>query len=395
MLKYVQESWCLGVDSCIIHIDMDAFYASVEQRDNPDLMGKPVIIGADPRGRGVVSTCSYEARKYGVHSAMPIGTAYKLCPKGVYLPVNMRKYEEVSSELHEIFQRYTPLVEPISLDEAFLDVTHSRTLLGTGEEIALKLQKEVKEITHLTASVGLSYNKFLAKLASDLRKPMGFVHIHKDNFKLIVWPLSVSKIWGVGPKTRSYLEQLNIKTIGDIARLPDSVFEGWLGKAGKQIYLLSQGIDNRKVEPAHRQKSIGKEITFSQDITNFNHIKNYLAQMSEQIGSRLRKNNLKARVLTVKIRYFDFSTVTRSFSFPDYINNDKEIRDWACSIFKENWSGAPIRLIGISMSSIITESIKQLTLFTNPKEDVICETMDKIREKYGFGSIKRGHLEGK
>jgi len=383
------------VDTCIIHIDMDAFYASVEQRDNPKLKGKPVIIGADPSGRGVVSTCSYEARKYGVHSAMPIRTAYKLCPTGMYLPVNMRKYKVVSDEIHEIFRRYTPLVEPISLDEAFLDVTHSRSLLGTEVEIALKLQKEVKEITNLTASIGLSYNKFLAKIASDLRKPMGFVHIHKDNFKEKIWPLSVSRIWGVGPKTRVYLEQLNIKTIGDIARLPDSVFEGWLGKAGKQLFLLAQGIDNRKVEPAHEQKSIGKEITFNEDITNSNQVKRCIAQMSEQIGSRMRKNNLKGKVLTVKIRYHDFTTVTRSFSFPDHMNNDKDIRDWAFSIFKKNWTGDPIRLIGISMSNITTDMMQQLTLFTDQKEDIICETMDKIREKYGFESINRGHLEGK
>ncbi len=375
---------------------MDAFYAAVEQRDNPKLLGKPVIIGADPRGRGVVSTCSYEARKFGVHSGMPIGTAYKLCPEGVYLPVDMRKYMTVSNEIHEIFRRYTPLVEPISLDEAFLDVTHSRSLLGSGEEIALKLQKDVKQITCLTASVGLSYNKFLAKLASDLRKPMGFVHIHRDNFKEVVWPLPVSKIWGVGPKTKVYLEQLNIKTIGDIAKLPDSVIEGWLGKAGEQLYLLAKGIDHRKVEPVHEQKSIGKEITFRNDITDSNRIKTYINQMSEQIGSKLRKNNLNGKVLTVKIRYYDFHTVTRSFSFPDFINSDKVIRDWAFSIFKDNWTGAPIRLIGISMSNLTTNSRQQLTLFTDDsKEEIICETMDKIREKYGFDSIKRGHLEGK
>ncbi len=379
------------MSNAIIHVDMDAFYASVEQNDNPKLKGKPVIVGADPSGRGVVSTCSYEARKFGVRSGMPISTAHKLCPQGVFLPVDMPKYELISSNIREIFLKYSPLVEPIALDEAFIDVTHSTKIWGTPREIAKQIQQEIFKETGLTCSVGLSFNMFLAKLASDLKKPNGFFEISQENFKKIVWPLPVNKLWGVGPKTKKQLDLYNLKTIGDVAVQPANLLEDKFGKLGRQLHSLANGIDFRKVEPNNIIKSIGKETTFNEDVSDYNYIKQIIRKLAEVIGIRLRKNKLKGKVVTVKIRYGDFRTITRSYTSPSLLANDNEIFKIAKDLFNNNWSGEPIRLIGIYMAGLVDYEEEQLTLFKDEKEDKISEIMDKIREKHGYNIIKRGY----
>ncbi len=377
-------------ERCIIHIDMDAFFASVEQRDCLELKGKPIIVGADPHaGRGVVSTCSYEARKYGIRSGMPITQAHKLCPFGIFLPVNMSKYQEASLQIREIFNKYTPLVEPLSLDEAFLDVTGTSKLWGSPIKLAKKIQQEIAETTCLTASVGISYNKFLAKLASDLKKPEGFVIINKDNFREIVWPLPVSKIWGVGPKMQEHLENVNIKTIGELAMQSPAQLEEWFGNHARQLHFLANGIDDRQVEPNQEIKSIGREITFNKDIDDIIILKGYLQELCEDVGMKLRANGMKAKSLTVKLRYGDFTTCTRGITCKNYLQNDMELIRTACRLFEKNWSASPLRLIGISVSNLEENAVEQLCFFKDEKEDAISQTMDRIKSKYGPESIKR------
>ena len=250
----------------IMHIDMDAFFAAVEQRDNPELKGKPVIVGGSVESRGVVSTASYEARTYGVHSAMPMTEAHRLCPNGIYLPVDMQKYRRVSRQIMDIFHRFTPEVEAISLDEAFLDLTESLRLFGSAEEIGRKIKQLIREELQLTASVGLSYNKFLAKLASDMDKPDGFYQIRPEDLQEKVWVLPVRRMMGVGPKTAQMLEKMGVTTIGQLAGMNAGLLEHILGKQGLVMHEVANGIDNRPVEPVRESKSVGRETTFARDI---------------------------------------------------------------------------------------------------------------------------------
>ena len=250
----------------IMHVDMDAFYAAIEQRDNPELKGKPVIVGGTIESRGVVSTASYEARKYGVHSAMAMTEAHRRCPDGVYLPVDMQKYRRVSRQLMEIFHRFTPDVEAISLDEAFLDLTGSQKLFGPAEEIGMEIKRLIREELQLTASVGLSYNKFLAKLASDMDKPDGFYRILPEELEEKVWPLPIRRMMGVGGKTSQMLEQMGVTTIGQLAKVNTGLLEHLLGKQGVVMHQVANGIDDRRVEPVRESKSVGRETTFPQDI---------------------------------------------------------------------------------------------------------------------------------
>ncbi len=281
------------------------------------------------------------------------------------------------------------MVEPLSLDEAFLDVTGTYALWGNPVKLAKRIQNEIVENLNLTASVGLSYNKFLAKLASDLKKPKGFVVINKNNFKKIIWPLSVSKVWGVGPKTKSKLEVLNIRLIGELASQSPANLEGWFGKQGRALYLLANGIDDRKVEPNQELKSISRELTFPNDLVNLDTILAHLQQLCESLYLRLRKLGLKAEVITVKIRYDDFTTITRSESFKGFLSSEQQIIDAARDIFTRNWSGSKVRLVGVSLSKLLKAKNEQLSLFHNYKEDVLTKTLDQIRDKHGLSSIRR------
>ncbi|AZR73048.1 hypothetical protein BBF96_06330 [Anoxybacter fermentans] len=387
-----------GVEEChILHVDMDAFFAAVEQRDNPELKGKPVIIGgSDPTLRGVVSTCSYEARKYGVRSAMPLREAYRRCPHGIYLPGNYGKYEQVSKQIRQIFYRFTPLVEPVSLDEAFLDVHGCERLFGNPIEIGLKIKKAIKKELDLTASVGIAPNKFLAKLASDLEKPDGFVVITKDQIEEVLWPLPITRLWGVGEKTAEYLLSRGIKTIGMLAKLKPEILESSLGKLGLDLYKLAHGIDNRKVETHSKVKSIGNEITFKEDTSDLDFLETTLLELAEQVGRRLRKSNLLGRTVHIKLRYANFKTITRCRTLNRNTNSTQILYETGLELLRStDLYNKSFRLLGLSVSNLIDEKNQQLSLFENKdtlRFEALSKVMDELKDKFGEWAITRARL---
>ncbi|MBN1271144.1 MAG: DNA polymerase IV [Candidatus Aminicenantes bacterium] len=379
----------------IVHVDMDAFFASIEQRDHPEHQGKPVIVGADPqegRGRGVVSACSYEARKFGIHSALPISTAYKLCPQAIFLPVDMKKYIHVSRQVFQILETFTPDIEPISIDEAFLDISHSFHLFGTPVETCRKIKKAVKEGTGLNASLGLAPNMMTAKIASDLEKPDGFVVVTQAGLQDFLFPLPVEKLWGIGRKTREVLKPLGISTVGDLARLDASVLIKLLGKHGDHIRKLANGIDPREVVPSLETKSIGNEHTFNSDISDRQLLLDTLMALSENVSRRMRKKGLKGKTVTLKIRFEDFTTYTRSVTLPFPTNFIEDIYGRAaekCQTFDINRS--PVRLIGVQVSNL-ADSEEQPSLFhdstgKNGKREKLHEALDIIKDKFGDRAI--------
>lgn len=374
---------------------MDAFYASVEQLDDPALIGKPLIVGALPQDRGVVAAASYEARKYGIHSAMPTSEALRLCKDLIIKPVRMTRYIEISKQINSIFYDFTDIIEPLSLDEAFLDVTSSLNLFKTAEKIGRKIKDRIKNEINLTASVGIAPNKFLAKLASDIQKPNGFVIITEENKQDILDPLSVSKIWGIGKKTAEKLEDKNIKTIKQLRNIPLEYLKSYFGNQTEDILNLCYGIDNRKVEPFRDAKSISLEETFSQDIRDKNILLNILRKQVEEVCSKLRAENIEGKTVNLKFRYRDFKTITRSQSFSFYTNTTNIIMEKAIEIFN-NWynlSSEQLRLIGFGMSNLRKEGTGQKLLFDEDidnKEKNIDKVFDKIRNKYGQNILKRG-----
>ncbi len=379
----------------IIHVDMDAFYASVEQLDHPELRGKAVIVGGDPQSRGVVSAASYEARPYGVHSAMPTAQALRLCPHALLLPVRMERYAEVSHTIHAIFERYTPLVEPISLDEAFLDVTDSTNLFGTAEQIGLAVKKEIHEQTHLTASVGVAPNKFLAKLASDLKKPDGFVVITEQNKPQVLDPLGVGRIWGVGKVTEKALRDRGIQTIGELRRSTPEELRAIVGNAAEELLRLARGEDDREVEPDRQCKSFSSERTFATDVTDETILLCVLLEQVEEVAQRLRHQQLRAKTITLKLRYGDFRTVTRSKTLSEPTNLTKPLWETAERTFRrwKTHSAGPLRLLGFSASGLEPEHVGQQSLFADPDRERLRrldEAVDKIRDRYGKRAVHRG-----
>ena len=375
---------------------MDSFYASVEQLDNPKLRGKPVIVGGKPNQRGVVSTSSYEARKYGIHSAMPLRQAYKLCPQAVFLPVNHQRYEKVSEQIFMIFKNYTSLVEPISIDEAFLDVTGCEKLFGNAEEIGKKIKEEIKDKVGLTASVGIAPDMFLAKIASDLDKPDGFVVVKPGEEKKFLEPLPISRMWGVGVVTEKELKSLGIETIGQLGMYPLQVLKDKLGnKYGEDIYKLARGIDERDVTPEHQAKSIGNEITYQKDTGDKKQIRKTLFELADMVGKRLRKEDLSARTITLKVRFSDFMTITRSKTIADSTNLGEDIFDIAWRMFEKiNHNRKLVRLVGVSTSNLLEGEFSQLSLFDdeNERKKKITHAVDKIHDKMGESVIKRGSI---
>lgn len=378
----------------ILHVDMDAFYASVEQRDDPSLKGKPVVVGGRPNSRGVVSAASYEARKYGVRSAMPIAEAARRCPSAIFLPVNGHKYREVSSQIREIFLTYTPMVEPLSLDEAFLDVTGSTSLFGPADIIALTIKQRIQEELNLTASVGLACNKFLAKLASDLKKPDGFVVVQPDKVREFLDPLPVERIWGVGEKTAEQLHIHNVKTVQDLRRLELKFLTKLFGSAGSQLYHLAQGLDDRPVESERAVKSIGRETTFETDIADLDVLETTILKLALDVGRSLRKESLKAKTVTLKVRYADFRTLTRSRTMARATDLDDLIYQEACSLLHELSLKQPLRLIGVTTSNLTDQVENQLSLFEEPQSERenLTRVLDLVKEKYGEKSITRARL---
>jgi DNA polymerase-4 len=379
----------------ILHIDMDAFYASVEVRDNPALQDKPVLVGASPQQRGVVAACSYPARTFGIHSAMPMSQAIRLCPQAIVLPVRMERYVEVSKIIQLIFRTYTPDVEPLSLDEAFLDVSGCINLFGSAEEIGRKIKSQIKEQTGLTASVGCAPNKFLAKLASDLRKPDGFVVITQADKQQILDPLPVSKIWGIGKVTEKALQKAGINTIGQLRSAARYKLSMVFGNQVEDILNLAQGIDNRKVQSCTEAKSISAEETFAVDIQDKTALIGVLHNQVEEVAQRLRAEKLQAKTITLKIRYGDFRTITRSLTMDKPTNTTQMLLQEAQALF-DQWfktSAGPLRLLGVGTSGLSPEGTGQKLLFADPEEEKqkkIDTAFDQIREKYGQDILKRG-----
>ena len=380
----------------ILHVDMDAFYASVEQLDHPEYKGRPVIVGADPkggRGRGVVAACSYEARKFGVHSALPISRAWKLCPEGVYVRPRMKRYAEVSHQVMDVFHRYTDQVEPLSIDEAFLDITGSTALLGSPEHIAQSIKKEIRTATGLNASVGLAPNKFLAKIASDLRKPDAFVIVEEKQIEDFLRDLPISRLWGVGPKTEVRLREMGFRTIGQIASASRESLVRSLGSLGEHLYQLSHGKDDRPVVPNWEPKSISSETTFEEDTDDRDLLLRTILELSDHVAERLRKDEYRARKVTLKLRYSNFSTHTKQHSLGKLIQTGEEIAAVARTLFAEFPLDRKIRLIGVSAGDFHRDGDdpQQLALFApaNDKEK-LSHTVDEIREKFGIDALRRG-----
>ena len=378
----------------IIHVDMDAFYASVEQRDDPTLQTKPVVVGGKPNSRGVVCAASYEARKFGIHSAMPMAEAFRRCPHAVFLPVNMPKYHDVSVQIRQIFMTYTPIVEPLSLDEAFLDVTGSTSLFGSANTIGLTIKQRIQQELNLTASVGVASNKFLAKLASDLQKPDGFVVVQPNRIQAFLDPLSVERIWGVGKKTAEQLHKLNIKTVRDLRRLELGYLTQLFGVLGSQLYQLAQGIDDRPVESERVAKSIGRETTFATNIVDRDLLETELLKIAVDVGRRLRKEALRGKTITVKVRYDDFRTVSRSHTLSQATDLDDVIFKESCNLFREISLKQPLRLIGLSLHNLTDKLDRQISLFCEAQKDdeTLTKVIDVLKEKYGEKSITRARL---
>ncbi|MFH1519963.1 MAG: DNA polymerase IV [Candidatus Omnitrophota bacterium] len=379
----------------IIHVDMDAFFAAIEQRDNPKLKGKPVVIGADPKagkGRGVVSTCSYEARKFGIHSAQPISTAYKKCPQAVFLPVDSAKYSRVSQEIYEIFYDFTPLVEMISVDEAFLDITGSFHLFGSPLDTCKLLKSRIKARTKLTASVGLAPTKMAAKIASDINKPDGLVEVSQDKLVDFLWPLDIGKIWGLGKKSKLIFNNLGIKTIGDLAKKDLKAVEALLGKNGEYFWVLAQGIDERQVEVEDETKSISNEHTFAQDTGDRKIIESILISLSEKVSGRLRQEGFKGKTITLKLRLEGFLTYTRAKTIDKPTNFMDVIYKTILELLdKFNLRGRRVRLLGVKVSNFYLGPV-QATLFEQNEEvrqERIHQVVDKIKNKFGKRAIFR------
>jgi len=337
----------------IIHIDMDAFYASIEQRDNQAYRGKPLVVGGSPIGRGgVVSTASYEARKFGIHSAMSSKRALQLCPKVIFVRPRFNAYKEVSGKMREIFSRYTDMIEPLSLDEAYLDVTVDKRNIGSAIEIAQQIKQAIKDELHLTASAGVSVNKFVAKIASDIKKPDGLIFIGPSKIESFIENLAVEKFFGVGKVTAEKMNKMGLHTGADLKKLSEQELVKSFGKAGHFYYNIVRGIDERKVEPNRETKSVAAEDTFPYDLTNIEEMYSELDRISLTVFNRLQQHGLRGRTITLKIKYSDFKKITRNQSFPDPVSDIETIQKTAKLLLTlTKPQNVKIRLLGISLSN--------------------------------------------
>jgi DNA polymerase-4 len=336
----------------IIHIDMDAFFAAVEEKKNPALIGKPVVIGGggNPNKRGVVSTANYEARKYGIHSAMPMRTAYKLCPRAVFLPVAYEAYSVVSQQFKSILLSITPVMENAGIDEAFLDISE---LTDTAETIAVKIKTGIKEKTGLTCSIGIAPNKLLAKIASDMHKPDGLTIIDETDIESQLWPLPIRKLYGIGPKTEAYLKNIGIETIGELAASPlEKLIENFGNSYGQYLYDASRGIDASPLITHWEPKSISRETTFQEDVKNWQVIARTLAELTKEVVADMQDDGYSAKTVTIKIRFSDFQTLTRAKTMTDYTNAEEEIRKAAFACLKRIDLNKRVRLIGVRATNL-------------------------------------------
>lgn len=377
----------------ILHVDMDAFYASVAELDHPEYKGKALVVGAGTRG--VVLSANYEARKFGIRAAMPVGRAKRMAPHAIFIAPEHHRYSEISERVMAIFHSYTPLVEPISLDEAFLDVTGSQKLFGSGREIATKIRSRVEQEEGITCSVGIAQSKFIAKLASQHCKPNGMLEIKADRILEFLHPLPVRAIWGVGPKTAESLERLGLHTVADIAHTPRATLVRALGDAtGESLYELAWGRDYRDVIPDEPEKSIGSEETFSQDLDNPEEILREFLRMTEKATARLRERSLFAKTISIKIKFADFSSLTRAKTVPIALDNTHETYEIVKSLYLAlKNEGARIRLVGVSLSNLQDGAPVQLELGARERGWREADSaIDRAKARFGRGSVRPGRL---
>ncbi|WP_338031562.1 DNA polymerase IV [Diaminobutyricibacter tongyongensis] len=373
----------------ILHVDMDAFFAAVELLDHPELRGLPAIVG-HPGPRSVVTSATYEARRFGVRSAMPVSQALRLCPSAIILPPHMEKYREYSERVMTIFSEVTPLVEPLSIDEAFLDVSGARRLLGSPRRIAELIRTRVRDETGLTCSVGAASTKFVAKLASGRAKPDGLLVIPASETLAYLRPLPVGALWGVGESTRQSLQRLGLRTVADLADTPLAVLQRAVGEAsGRKLHDLANGVDPRSVVVTTREKSVGHEMTFEQDVSDPVRLRRELLRLSTQVGARLRKHELVGRTVALKLRFSDFRTVTRSRTLAEPTNVGRRIFEEATSIYDALDLGrTPIRLIGVRVEQLDDAGGSRLGLWDPDEEWREAErTLDQVSAKFGRGAI--------
>jgi len=389
----------MGYNPCmILHIDMDAFYASIEQRDNPTLKGKCVIVGGTS-GRGVVSAASYEARKFGVHSAMPIFQAREKCPKGVYIPPRIARYRHISSRIMAILATFSPLVEPVSIDEAFMDITGCGRLQGSPEEIANAIKMEITSRIELTCSVGGAPVRFLAKIASDINKPDGLTIIPPQAVPQFIQTLPIEKVPGVGNRARQRLEQLGICYLGDVNGHSLRMLEKKLGKFGRRLAELAAGVDKTPISPDGERKSISSEITLSRNTRDKEQLEKILLQQSQVVARSLRKHSFRARTITLKIKQADFKQFTRNKTMATPTQSSETIFKAAAALFKRCRLKQKIRLIGVGASGLINDTVPiQMDMFTSPSDpgdntwEKVDQTLDRISRKFGNDAVRRASL---
>lgn len=378
----------------ILHVDMDAFYASVTERDNPELKGKTVVIGAGIRG--VVLSANYEARKFGIKAAMPVFKAKALAPHAIFVPPDMARYQEVSENIMKIFNDVTPIVEPISLDEAFLDVTGAKRLLGEAIVIAQLIRKKVENQEGITCSVGIAHNKFIAKIASNFCKPNGVLEINPDKVLDFLHPLQAKQIWGVGPKTNEQLEKMGLLTIGDIANTPRGTLIRVLGQAsGSSLYELAWGRDYRDVEIEQIEKSISASATFDADLDQSEEILTEFLRLTERSVERMRSNGFAASTVSIKVRFSDFKTITRSKTSDLPVSGTQEIFEIVKKLYLAlKIEGSLIRLVGVSLESLTPDTeLQQLTLGARKRSwPELDKAVDRVKQRFGGGSVRPARL---
>jgi DNA polymerase-4 len=382
---------------CILHVDMDAFFAAVEQRDHPEWRGKPVIVGAPPDQRGVVSTCSYEARVFGVRSAMPSREAYRRCPHGIFVRCDMARYAEASRRVFDIFERFSPVIEPVSIDEAFIDVTGSRLLFGEGPSIAEQIRAAIRAEVGLTASVGVAHNKFLAKLASEQAKPDGLFVMSDNRDDVVKWlgERKVGALWGVGNVTRETLERHGLRLVKDIQNADLKTLTRILGESmAAHLHALAFGEDSREVETETIEKSLSREYTFPQDCRDRERVREVLKELADEVGRRVRAHGRYATVGRLKLRWADFRTITRQAPFEAAVCDDFALRAMALRLFDAERLVQPVRLVGFGVSGLTDERSDQLSLFDDTsavreKHERLCRTVDELRERLGDTALQR------
>jgi DNA polymerase-4 len=382
------------VTRSILHVDLDAFYASVEVLDNPALAGRPVLVGGTGP-RGVVAAASYEARRYGIHSAMPMGRARRLCPEAVILPPRFDAYQAKSAEVQAIFRTFTPLVEPIALDEAFLDVTGAGRLFGTGVEIGAAIRARIRAETGLTASVGVATTKLVAKLASEAAKPDGMRVVEAGTELGFLHPLPLRRLWGVGPATEKRLARFGVTTIGDLAALPEESLVDALGRAqGQQLHQLAWNRDQRPVEPDRETKSIGQEETFPRDVYDAEALRAEARRLAERVGNRLREHGLAGRTVTIKVRYPDFRTITRSATASEPTSAGADIARQAVELLERAELHLGVRLLGVSVHNLVSAPAHQLTLGEADVDDGVQRAVEGVRARFGDDALGIVHTPG-